>query len=296
MADVQALLARGRHQHARHHALACRIPAPGSIKNAPLHLIDLMPTIVGRPARNIRERIGTREILPMAGTSLMPALRGDTCPKDALFRARRHRAVREGRYKLTALRGESWKLYDMERDRTEMADLADSSRGGSNPWRRNGMRGRPKIRSRRCPRVTPSTTFAALRPIEVARELFPYPARAIGGRRRQHAALLQASRCASACSGSVNTSCWKSEAQTARWSAGRSRIVSKACSSAPCGAAEVRRVVPPVVHEHVEGRQRFDVMPPAEGNEQRVPGSEFGLPRMAQRFGVTRKSRVIGDS
>ena len=27
------------------------------------------------------------------------------------------RAVREGRYKLTALRGDSWKLYDMERDR-----------------------------------------------------------------------------------------------------------------------------------------------------------------------------------
>jgi arylsulfatase A-like enzyme len=35
-----------------------------------------------------------------------------------------HRAVREGRYKLPALRGESWKLYDIERDRTEMEDLA----------------------------------------------------------------------------------------------------------------------------------------------------------------------------
>ena len=34
------------------------------------------------------------------------------------------RAVREGRYKLTALRGEPWKLYDMERDRTELDDLA----------------------------------------------------------------------------------------------------------------------------------------------------------------------------
>jgi arylsulfatase len=34
------------------------------------------------------------------------------------------RAVREGRYKLTALREDSWKLYDMERDRTEMDDLS----------------------------------------------------------------------------------------------------------------------------------------------------------------------------
>ena len=32
--------------------------------------------------------------------------------------------MREGRYKLTALRGESWKLYDMEHDRTELEDLA----------------------------------------------------------------------------------------------------------------------------------------------------------------------------
>ena len=35
-------------------------------------------------------------------------------------------------------------------------------------------------------------------------------------------------------------------------------------------------------------------MPPAEGNEYRVPGAEFRLPGMAQRFGVARKSRVIG--
>ena len=34
------------------------------------------------------------------------------------------RAIREGRHKLTALRGDSWKLYDMERDRTEMDDLS----------------------------------------------------------------------------------------------------------------------------------------------------------------------------
>jgi len=35
-----------------------------------------------------------------------------------------HRAVREGRYKLAALRDEPWRLYDMEKDRTEMDDLS----------------------------------------------------------------------------------------------------------------------------------------------------------------------------
>lgn len=35
-----------------------------------------------------------------------------------------HRAVRDGRYKSSALRGEAWDLYNMERDRIEMEDLA----------------------------------------------------------------------------------------------------------------------------------------------------------------------------
>src|SRR5436190_10745307 len=35
--------------------------------------------------------------------------------------------------------------------------------------------------------------------------------------------------------------------------------------------------VPPVVHQHVEWRQRFDVMPPPVGNEQRVARGQFSL-------------------
>ena len=95
------------------------------IESAPAHLIDLMPTIVEASGAQYPERIGTRQILPMAGTSLVPALRGERMPERTLyFEHEGTRAVREGRYKLTALRGESWKLYDMERDRTELEDLA----------------------------------------------------------------------------------------------------------------------------------------------------------------------------
>ena len=83
----------------------------------------------------------------MAGMSLMPALRGGRMPARTLyFEHEGHRAVREGRYKLTALRGESWKLYDMDRDRTEMDDLPLSSRSGSMPWQRSGTPGHPRIR------------------------------------------------------------------------------------------------------------------------------------------------------
>jgi arylsulfatase A-like enzyme len=96
-----------------------------AIERAPAHLIDLMPTIVSASGAEYPERIDTRQIPPMAGLSLIPAMRGEGMPERTLyFEHEGTRAVREGRYKLTALRGGSWKLYDMERDRTEMEDLA----------------------------------------------------------------------------------------------------------------------------------------------------------------------------
>jgi arylsulfatase A-like enzyme len=96
-----------------------------AIESVPAHLIDLMPTLVAASGAQYPERLNTRQIPPMAGTSLIPALRGERLPERALFFEHEGtRAVREGRYKLTALRGESWKLYDMQRDRTELDDLA----------------------------------------------------------------------------------------------------------------------------------------------------------------------------
>jgi arylsulfatase len=97
----------------------------GAVENAPVHLIDLMPTIVEASGASYPERLGTRQIFPMAGISILAPLRGKrTVERTLYFEHEGHRAVREGRYKLTALRGESWKLYDMEQDRTEMEDLA----------------------------------------------------------------------------------------------------------------------------------------------------------------------------
>jgi arylsulfatase len=95
------------------------------IESTPAHLIDLMPTFVDAAGTSYPKRLGTREILPMAGVSLIPVLRGEKIPARTLyFEHEGHRAVRDGRYKLTALRGEPWKLYDMERDRIETEDLA----------------------------------------------------------------------------------------------------------------------------------------------------------------------------
>ena len=61
----------------------------------------------------------------MAGASLIPALRGARmAPRTIFFEHEGHRAVRENRYKLTAFGDGPWSLYDMEKDRTELEDLA----------------------------------------------------------------------------------------------------------------------------------------------------------------------------
>ena len=97
----------------------------GAMETAPAHLIDLMPTIVEAAGAKYPQRIDSREIFPMAGRSLVPVLHGETLPERTLcFEHEGNRAVREGRYKLTALRDEPWELYDMGADRTELEDLA----------------------------------------------------------------------------------------------------------------------------------------------------------------------------
>jgi arylsulfatase A-like enzyme len=96
-----------------------------AIEPVPAHLIDIMPTLVEASGARYPEWIDARHILPMAGVSLLGTLRGKRMPERTLyFEHEGTRAVREGRYKLTALRGEAWKLYDMEHDRTELVDLA----------------------------------------------------------------------------------------------------------------------------------------------------------------------------
>src|SRR5687768_8950155 len=46
---------------------------------------------------------------------------------------------------------------------------------------------------------------------------------------------------------------------------------------------ERRRLAPPVVHQHVQGLERLDVMPPHAGNEDRIARAELGDLRVRQR-------------
>ncbi|MCL5271140.1 MAG: arylsulfatase [bacterium] len=104
-----------------------RITRRGEIEEQPGHLIDIMATFVDVSGAEYPGRIGDRTIQPMEGCSLVPAFAGrPVVRKNSLFWEHEgNRAIREGCWKLVA-RGRygAWELYDMEKDRTELHDLA----------------------------------------------------------------------------------------------------------------------------------------------------------------------------
>ena len=94
------------------------------------HLIDLMPTLVEAARASYPEQRGQLDVPPMEGTSLLPALRGESLDREAplCFEHHGNLALRDGRWKiLSQYRKEQprrWELYDMWEDRTELNDLA----------------------------------------------------------------------------------------------------------------------------------------------------------------------------
>lgn len=92
----------------------------GTIHSTPTHLIDLLPTIL--ESAGISETVDTKSL---PGQSLHRVMRGQPLPNRKLFFEHEgNRAVRDGRWKLVALRDHAWELYDISVDRIEQHDLA----------------------------------------------------------------------------------------------------------------------------------------------------------------------------
>lgn len=100
----------------------------GTWNRTPGHLIDLMPTVVQVSGATYPTSFNGHAIIPMQGTSLTPAFHGKTITrgKPIFWEHEGNRAVRDGRWKLTARFKRPWQLFDMETDRTELHDLAAS--------------------------------------------------------------------------------------------------------------------------------------------------------------------------
>ena len=102
-----------------------RIDRGGELEHQVGHVIDLLPTcldVAGAPYPPNRNGEPT---IPPEGRSLVPAFVGKPIQRDALYWEHQgNRAIRLGKWKLVAANREPWELYDMERDRTELDDLA----------------------------------------------------------------------------------------------------------------------------------------------------------------------------
>lgn len=71
-----------------------------------------------------RRCVTIAEVLRSAGVSLVPAFAGKSLDREAIyFQHLGNRAVRAGKWKLVALKGKPWELYDLEVDRTETSNL-----------------------------------------------------------------------------------------------------------------------------------------------------------------------------
>ncbi len=92
----------------------------------PAHLIDIMATCVDLAGAAYPEARDGVKIKPMEGVSLRPLFSGRPLarPQPIFWEHEGNRAVRAGKWKLVGKENRPWELYDMERDRTELHDLA----------------------------------------------------------------------------------------------------------------------------------------------------------------------------
>ena len=119
-----------------------KIKDGGAYRHQPTHLIDIMATCLDISGSPYPDYFDGNDIIPLEGTSLVPAFDDKELIRDAIFWEHEgNRAVRMGEWKLVSKAAKrqpyiwdqieeidqsAWELFNIEADRTEMANLAHS--------------------------------------------------------------------------------------------------------------------------------------------------------------------------
>lgn len=95
------------------------------------HLIDLMPTCMEAAGAEYPREYKGKAITPMEGKSLVPVLNGQERKghDHICWEHEGNRAIRQGKWKMVAVNGKKWELYDMSLDRAEMNNVAGGNAG-----------------------------------------------------------------------------------------------------------------------------------------------------------------------
>lgn len=94
----------------------------------PGHIVDIMATCLDAAGATYPRQALGRDLIPLAGRSLLPVAAGGSTPVRTLFWEHEGNcAARRGPWKLVRKYEGSWELYDMQADRTELHDVSASN-------------------------------------------------------------------------------------------------------------------------------------------------------------------------
>jgi len=98
----------------------------GKLEPQPGHVIDIMPTCLDVAGASYPKEFKGKTLTPLEGVSLRPAFEGKPLRRrnPIFWEHEENRGVLDGKWKLVALAKQPWRLYDIEKDRTEQHDLA----------------------------------------------------------------------------------------------------------------------------------------------------------------------------
>ncbi|NND07357.1 MAG: arylsulfatase [Saprospiraceae bacterium] len=102
------------------------ISTENRLVHAPVHIIDIMPTILDIAEVQYPAEQQGKMLLPLDGRSFLPLLKGNELQDEAplFWEHRGNKAVRSGSYKLVNVHNDDWELYDLSIDPVESNDIS----------------------------------------------------------------------------------------------------------------------------------------------------------------------------